>query len=1381
MYFQDDFANENHLTAMDVEVERLDRIVKTGKGKLDGESQKEVLRTAFDIAKGKSTIDKAVSSLKSKKAKKLKSKQNDGSILNVGSGSKLKRKKTRKTKSKIKARRRSNNFVTGKITEHEKREHDEKDAHDRRTKSRKKRDIAIQTDDSLAWENGKVFYTFDEAVGTGQIEKTIKVMEYLEKVLCLEFIPYYENVHADYGVSHIGFLKFIISDEGCWSFIGNLNVSAQEISSCDFSTTILHEIMHSLGFSHEQTRVERDQYINPLDQNTDKDLFSGTHYTKYPINYDLSSVMHYGKFDFSTNGHPIYNVKDENNVYLADVSKLTLSYYDVMYGQIFYGCVAQNCSNQTPLACQNGGYWGYYDGTCKCICPEPTGGPTCDGASYPDVVEWPSGRYGIPMVMDEEADCGTVPNWTPAMRHQSVQPGANNYWWNPVYQPAKMLDFYTIYQLFCMADIPVSTDNQAVWDQGSYCIFAGANSDCPQSMSTTTVSFAGYGYSANQPDETYGPLPFGIYTNDSTVITFCCHEYTGNDDTHLPLTDPFYLIPLHGHSECPVVSGTVNRMEIFSFGTDDHNITGTLQPKHSGWWGEIQLYYCYYYPLYYGCGHNIILNSTNTIESITSPGWPNNYYDGDHCTWLIQAPEDTFIQITIQEIDVQVETHTVDCVDKLIIYSRFPGQAGEQFCGTSNVSRSVISLTNYASVVFESNEIYNAKGFVASVSYITEDDFCYNLADRGASYAGNVSYTKEYIPCVNWEQVDPKCSVHPLNPDYIGTGIQGGHSYCRNPDGGPAPWCYTDTKSCQQHLCDPCLLDECTDSYSNCLEMKTSDSLFCDSLAGFIGCHASCNHCGNPPVKAFCVSCQPPEYNATVEQMISIAKSSYHVGDVVQLSCANGGDAIHTIMCLSNGAWSVTDRSCSGCSVGDYEHNGHCFRLSKKRMSQAEAKATCPNSGYSLANIHDSQENGIVRNLIVTQLDYSSSAWIGLEKNVNGDWTWGGMPFAGYSNWDWGTDNDDCGVLMPSGSWQSSDCELTKPFVCAGSASPVSSSCEDVQDEDCPGLLLRIPVMCTQYESYAKSFCPRTCGLCADQLCKQDGCSVPPLYQNASLMDGTLATYHQGNVASYACLTGFVSPTEEEFHRVCMGNETWIGAVPNCQSIHELQITIGHGMVPQHYRDVNRHVNIIKSLTIPVDGSIIEWAFFTDSSRAVHFQVWRLVSDNTFLLVGETYVQTFAGTMMTIPLNSTERISAKAGDVLGWAYVSNEVQPLAYTKCVPTTPEQENAVMKKWMIYDQFPAVGETLGGFSTYWSECRNYSVQAILKPDEGAVCSPPDDISDDTTTIDHDGVLPSSTYYQSQIITYRCKPGLIYQSGDESRTCLADGTWSGAALVCL
>ncbi|XP_018599957.1 high choriolytic enzyme 1-like isoform X2 [Scleropages formosus] len=117
---------------------------------------------------------------------------------------------------------------------------------------------------------------------------------------CVKFVP---RTHED------DFLD-IQPHSGCWSYLGRTG-GAQTLSlqspGCMWSGVVSHELMHALGFVHEQSRSDRNRYVTIKWEN----IVEGQehNFKKYETNnlktpYDYGSIMHYGRYAFSEDGDP---------------------------------------------------------------------------------------------------------------------------------------------------------------------------------------------------------------------------------------------------------------------------------------------------------------------------------------------------------------------------------------------------------------------------------------------------------------------------------------------------------------------------------------------------------------------------------------------------------------------------------------------------------------------------------------------------------------------------------------------------------------------------------------------------------------------------------------------------------------------------------------------------------------------------------------------------------------------------------------------------------------------------------------------------------------------------------------------------------------------
>ena len=109
--------------------------------------------------------------------------------------------------------------------------------------------------------------------------------------------------------------------------------------------TIAHELIHALGFFHEQSRADRDNYIKIIEDNIIPDtlsnfqkITSGYDYLGQP--YDLLSIMHYEWNAFSKNGQATVVSLDDKVELVNAAFKSALTDIDVNELRAYYKCKA---------------------------------------------------------------------------------------------------------------------------------------------------------------------------------------------------------------------------------------------------------------------------------------------------------------------------------------------------------------------------------------------------------------------------------------------------------------------------------------------------------------------------------------------------------------------------------------------------------------------------------------------------------------------------------------------------------------------------------------------------------------------------------------------------------------------------------------------------------------------------------------------------------------------------------------------------------------------------------------------------------------------------------------------------------------------------------
>ncbi|XP_058056353.1 astacin-like [Anopheles bellator] len=128
--------------------------------------------------------------------------------------------------------------------------------------------------------------------------------QYHEKT-CVRFVP---------RTTELFYVTITNRDEGCYSYVGRNpsnqynNINLQTPECMEHVGTPVHEMMHALGFFHEFTRPDRDEYVKLHVENLRPEYQSANfiavnfgkldpaQVTSYGVPYNYASVMHYSRF-----------------------------------------------------------------------------------------------------------------------------------------------------------------------------------------------------------------------------------------------------------------------------------------------------------------------------------------------------------------------------------------------------------------------------------------------------------------------------------------------------------------------------------------------------------------------------------------------------------------------------------------------------------------------------------------------------------------------------------------------------------------------------------------------------------------------------------------------------------------------------------------------------------------------------------------------------------------------------------------------------------------------------------------------------------------------------------------------------------------------------
>jgi hypothetical protein len=182
------------------------------------------------------------------------------------------------------------------------------------------------------WINGIVPYTINIGDFSPQDISVIKsAFNEIEAVSNIKFVP---------AQQHFNQVE-VYRGQGCSSEVG-MTGGRQYLSlgyGCVSKGVVIHELMHTLGYYHEQSRFDRDQYIEIHWQN----ILYGMDYNFQKLGretttqgpYDYGSIMHYDQYAFTANYQPTITAKLPNAQFgqRQGLSQLDIAALQKAYGK----------------------------------------------------------------------------------------------------------------------------------------------------------------------------------------------------------------------------------------------------------------------------------------------------------------------------------------------------------------------------------------------------------------------------------------------------------------------------------------------------------------------------------------------------------------------------------------------------------------------------------------------------------------------------------------------------------------------------------------------------------------------------------------------------------------------------------------------------------------------------------------------------------------------------------------------------------------------------------------------------------------------------------------------------------------------------------------
>lgn len=203
------------------------------------------------------------------------------------------------------------------------------------------------------WRDGAILYCFESGMSErAQAAFQQAVKHVTDQIPCINFTQVQTSANADQGCAAHPSVMVTSSEQGCWSFVGQINHLGSKVSQqlnlgtgCEIMGMAAHQLGHTLGLVHQTSRADRDRFLSILEWNV-----ASTEESSYAVNFannddayqntvfDVMSLMNLSPFAFSSNGRPTILVKHDSRLTELMGQRMGFSQLDIERLAEMYEC-----------------------------------------------------------------------------------------------------------------------------------------------------------------------------------------------------------------------------------------------------------------------------------------------------------------------------------------------------------------------------------------------------------------------------------------------------------------------------------------------------------------------------------------------------------------------------------------------------------------------------------------------------------------------------------------------------------------------------------------------------------------------------------------------------------------------------------------------------------------------------------------------------------------------------------------------------------------------------------------------------------------------------------------------------------------------------------